>query len=148
LVDEAAAEMGWGDQRLAFEIGVLPSGRIINATQTGRMRRGERRQITGELVERSAVVLPKLSRERLWAAALMDTFGLNEEAAKSAAKAIVESRPQTAAEAAVPPGDGDQQDPLMRTSSFLTVRGRQPSRRVARWARRFALAHPDPQAAW
>jgi hypothetical protein len=32
LVDREATRRGWGDQRLAFEVGVLPSQKVFNAT--------------------------------------------------------------------------------------------------------------------
>jgi len=65
LIDEAMKRKGWGYARLSVEIGVLPSGSIFNSTQIRRLRLGERRNLTRELVERLVQVLD-LDEERAW----------------------------------------------------------------------------------
>jgi hypothetical protein len=65
LVDRAARARGWGDQRVAFEIGVLPSEKVFNATQVKRLRRGERQHLSRELVERLIIVLD-LPEDEAW----------------------------------------------------------------------------------
>ena len=68
LVDRAARARGWGDQRVAFEIGVLPSEKVFNATQVKRLRRGERQNLSHELIQRLIDAL-RLDPAEAWAAA-------------------------------------------------------------------------------
>jgi hypothetical protein len=67
LVDRAAKARRWGDQRVAFEIGVLPSEKVFNATQVKRLRRGERQNLSHELVQRLIDALG-LDPAEAWAA--------------------------------------------------------------------------------
>src|SRR6266567_2470967 len=68
LIDEAMKRKGWGYARLSVEIGVLPGGGIFNSTQIRRLRLGERRNLTRELVERLVQVLD-LDEGAAWHAA-------------------------------------------------------------------------------
>jgi hypothetical protein len=68
LVDRAAKARRWGDQRVAFEIGVLPSEKVFNATQVKRLRRGERQNLSHELIQRLIDALD-LDPAEAWAAA-------------------------------------------------------------------------------
>jgi hypothetical protein len=68
MIDEGMKRKCWGYARLSVEIGVLPSGGIFNSTQIRRLRLGERRNLTRELVERLVQVLD-LPEEEAWHAA-------------------------------------------------------------------------------
>ena len=68
IFDEAMKRKGWGYNRLSVEIGVLPSGGIFNPTQIRRLRLGERKHMSHELLERLIDVLD-LDPAEAWAAA-------------------------------------------------------------------------------
>jgi hypothetical protein len=57
LIDEAMRRKGWGYGRLSVKLGELPDGSILNATQIRRLRRGQRQNLTPELVQRLIDVL-------------------------------------------------------------------------------------------
>jgi hypothetical protein len=68
MFDEAMKRKGWGYNRLSVEIGVLPSGGIFNPTQIRRLRLGERKHMSHELLARLIDVLD-LDPAEAWAAA-------------------------------------------------------------------------------
>jgi hypothetical protein len=55
LVDAARNERDWSYGRLGYEIGVLPTGKVLNEAQVGRILEG-RRRLTPWLVERLVAV--------------------------------------------------------------------------------------------
>ena len=68
MIDEGMKRKGWGYNRLSVEIGVLPGGGIFNPTQIRRLRFGERKNLSRELVERLVQVLD-LDEGAAWHAA-------------------------------------------------------------------------------
>lgn len=68
MVDEAMRRKGWGYGRLSVKLGELPDGSILNATQIRRLRRGQRQNLTPELVQRLIDVLD-LDAAEAWEAA-------------------------------------------------------------------------------
>lgn len=78
IIDEAMKRKGWGYNRLSVEIGVLPSGGIFNPTQIRRLRLGERKHMSPELLERLIEVLDLPEDEAYHAAGLWPP-GLNLE---------------------------------------------------------------------
>ncbi|HEY5988369.1 MAG TPA: helix-turn-helix transcriptional regulator [Streptosporangiaceae bacterium] len=70
IIDEAMKRKGWGYNRLSVEIGVLPSGGIFNPTQIRRLRLGERKHMSPELLERLIEVLDLPEDEAYHAAGL------------------------------------------------------------------------------
>jgi hypothetical protein len=70
MIDEGMRRKGWGYNRLSVEIGVLPGGGIFNPTQIRRLRFGERKQLSRQLVERLAEVLDLDQGEAFHAAGL------------------------------------------------------------------------------
>lgn len=68
MIDEGMQRKGWGYNRLSVQIGVLPGGGIFNPTQIRRLRFGERKNLSPELVRRLIDVLD-LPEEEAWHAA-------------------------------------------------------------------------------
>lgn len=68
LVEEASRQKGWSDYQLSAAIGLLPGSRVFNPTQIRRLRRGERQNLSRELVERLIEVLD-LPEDEAWHAA-------------------------------------------------------------------------------
>ena len=73
MVDEGARQAGLNDYQLSHAIGLLPGRKVVNAKQVGRLRRGEQRHYSPELVARLIEILP----------ALRDEDGKEEEAWKA-----------------------------------------------------------------
>jgi hypothetical protein len=68
LVDQAMRDKGWGQGRVAVAIGVLPDGKVWDATRVGRLRAGKVRHLDRELVGRLVDVLD-LDPAEAWEAA-------------------------------------------------------------------------------
>jgi hypothetical protein len=70
LVDEGVRRKGWSDYQLSAAIGLLPGDKAFNATQVRRLRRGERRNLTRDLVAKLIDLLDLDPVEAWYAAGL------------------------------------------------------------------------------
>jgi hypothetical protein len=101
LVAEAMASKGWGDYQLSVAIGLLPGDKTFNNTQVRRLRRGERKLLTRELVERLIEVLD-LDADTAWHAAGLWPPGMSLEEYRRFRGAVAAAGAQTPAEGGIP----------------------------------------------
>jgi transcriptional regulator with XRE-family HTH domain len=78
MVDEGVRQKGWSDYQLSAAIGLLPGEKAFNATQVRRLRRGERRNVTHDLVAK-LIELLDLDPAEAWHAAGLWPPGLEPE---------------------------------------------------------------------
>jgi len=78
MVDEGVRRKGWSDYQLSAAIGLLPGEKAFNATQVRRLRRGERRNVTHDLVAK-LIELLDLDPPQAWHAAGLWPPGLEPE---------------------------------------------------------------------
>lgn len=78
MVDEGVRLKGWSDYQLSAAIGLLPGDKAFNPTQIGRLRRGERKNLSRPLVAR-LIDLLGLDPIPAWHAAGLWPEGLEPE---------------------------------------------------------------------
>jgi len=71
LIDRRLNELGWSSGRLSVALGILANGKHIDSAQVRRLRRGEQRHITRELLELLVGVLGLDQAEAYHAAGML-----------------------------------------------------------------------------
>jgi hypothetical protein len=104
MVDEGVRLKGWSDYQLSAAIGLLPGEKAFNATQVRRLRRGERRNVTHDLVAK-LIGLLDLDPAEAWHAAGLWPPGLDPEDVRDISE-LLATRRTTAAGRVASPSEG------------------------------------------
>jgi len=130
MVDEGVRQKGWSDYQLSAAIGLLPGEKAFNATQVRRLRRGERRNVTHDLVAK-LIALLDLDPAQAWHAAGLWPEGLDPEDLRDISE-LLATRRMTAAGRVASLEGARSAAPQFATDQ--DVDGKGPSRHQAREA--------------